>query len=115
MTVRNLGFLVAAAVMTAVLVTAVPAAAQTLASAPPSSGSVPSSPAVTPWGDPDLNGIWTSQTITPLERPRELADKEFLTEEEAAEFERQQLQDRNQDRRDGPAVEDVARAYNDFW
>ena len=40
----------------------------------------------TPWGDPDLQGIWTSSTYTPLERPDHLADREFLTEEEHAEL-----------------------------
>ena len=39
----------------------------------------------TPWGDPDLHGIWTSSTYTPLERPDHLAGREFLTEEEHAE------------------------------
>src|SRR5712692_3452312 len=46
----------------------------------------------TAWGEPDLQGIWDFATITPLERPKELAGKEVLTEEEAAEFERQSLQ-----------------------
>ena len=41
----------------------------------------------TPWGDPDLQGIWTGSTLTPLERPREFAGREFLTEEEAAALE----------------------------
>ncbi|MEE2775782.1 MAG: hypothetical protein VYE73_03340 [Acidobacteriota bacterium] len=36
----------------------------------------------TSWGDPDLQGIYTSATYTPLERPKNLADKEFLTEDE---------------------------------
>ena len=45
----------------------------------------------TPWGDPDLEGIWTNATITPLERPRELAAKEFYTPEEAAAFEKQRI------------------------
>ena len=44
------------------------------------------STARTPWGDPDLQGIWTSATRTPLERPANLAGREFLTEEEAAEL-----------------------------
>ena len=35
-----------------------------------------------PWGDPDLQGVWDYRTITPLERPGDQADKEFLTEEE---------------------------------
>src|SRR5215217_2169837 len=42
----------------------------------------------TAWGDPDLTGIWTGSTITPLERPDELAGKEFLTEQEAADLEK---------------------------
>ena len=46
---------------------------------------------VTSWGDPDLQGVWTNQTPTPLERPAGLAGKEFFTEEEAAEFERTSL------------------------
>ena len=45
----------------------------------------------TPWGDPDLQGIWSNQTPTPLERPDALAAKHTLTEEEAAEFERTSL------------------------
>ena len=36
----------------------------------------------TPYGRPDLQGYWTTQTFTPLERPERLADKEFFTEEE---------------------------------
>ena len=47
----------------------------------------------TPWGDPDLQGLWTGSTLTPLERPQEFAGQEFLTEEEAAELE--QRADRN--------------------
>ena len=37
----------------------------------------------TPWGHPDLQGIWDQTTGTPLERSTDLADREFLTEEEA--------------------------------
>src|SRR5712692_2598292 len=48
-------------------------------------------PPHTPWGDPDLQGIWTYATMTPLERPRDLAAKSVLTEDEAAEYERQTL------------------------
>jgi hypothetical protein len=46
----------------------------------------------TPWGDPDIQGIWSNQTPTPLERPDALAGKATLTEEEAAEFEKTSLQ-----------------------
>ena len=39
---------------------------------------------VTPWGDPDLQGVWASDSATPLERPGALAGREFLTDEEVA-------------------------------
>jgi hypothetical protein len=41
----------------------------------------------TAWGAPDLGGIWDFRTMTPLERPRDLADKSVWTEEEAAAYE----------------------------
>lgn len=53
----------------------------------------------TPDGQPDLQGVWTNNTITPLERPKELAGKEFYTEAELADVikkERQRL-DQNLD------------------
>src|SRR5262245_6484387 len=49
------------------------------------------SPHGTPWGDPDLQGIWTNQTPTPLERPDALAGKATFSEHEAAEFEKGSL------------------------
>ena len=41
----------------------------------------------TPWGDPDLQGVWDYKTITPLERPLNLAGREFLTDAEASQLE----------------------------
>ena len=41
-------------------------------------------PPRTPDGRPDLQGLYTTQTFTPLERPEHLAGKAFFTEEEAA-------------------------------
>jgi hypothetical protein len=38
----------------------------------------------TPWGDPDLQGVWRYEATMPLERPRELAGKATLTDEEVA-------------------------------
>jgi hypothetical protein len=46
----------------------------------------------TGWGKPDLNGIWDFRTITPLERPANLADREFLTEAEAAKLEQDTIE-----------------------
>ena len=43
----------------------------------------------TPWGDPDVQGIWTNETITTFERPATFADKAVLTEEEARALELQ--------------------------
>ena len=54
------------------------------------------SPSRTPWGDPDLQATWDFTTITPLQRPTELAQKAFLTESEAAALEKQINQQRVQ-------------------
>src|SRR4051812_14468903 len=64
---------------------------------------------------PDLQGIWSFSTLTPLERPRELAGKEFLTDAEARAFVAQTIQRNDRDRRDGGAATDVGRAVNDYW
>jgi hypothetical protein len=42
-------------------------------------------------GHPDLQGVWTNASITPMERPKELGAKEFYTEGEAAEFRKRAL------------------------
>jgi len=43
--------------------------------------------AKTPWGDPDLQGVWDYKTITPLERPANFGDRQFLNDEEVARLE----------------------------
>ncbi len=71
-------------------------------------------PVVTPWGDPDLQGVWTHGTITPLERPDEYGDRELLTAEEVAAL--NHASDTRADQREGLTREqDVALAYNQFW
>ena len=40
----------------------------------------------TPWGEPDLQGVWDFRSLTPMERPEDLADQERFTTEEAATF-----------------------------
>ena len=64
---------------------------------------------------PDLEGFWSTSTLTPLERPPELAGKAFFTEKEAAEYERRTLEAVNSDRRDGGPDADLRRNYNEFW
>ncbi|HEX5229680.1 MAG TPA: hypothetical protein VFW44_18335 [Bryobacteraceae bacterium] len=72
-------------------------------------------PPRTPDGQPDLQGVWTNATLTPLERPAEFAGKEFLTDQEAADYVKRTLQTVSSDRRDGSASVDVGRSYNEFW
>src|SRR4029079_16728983 len=52
-------------------------------------------------GRPDLQGVWSYATLTPLERPAEFAGKAFLSEAEAAAYERRRLPVQDRDRRDG--------------
>src|SRR5262245_49467311 len=42
---------------------------------------------LTPWGDPDLQGVWSYASLTPLERPSSVGSREFFTREEAAKLE----------------------------
>ena len=72
----------------------------------------------TPWGAPDLQGVWDFRTITPLQRPEDLADQEFLTKEEASSLQ-QKAVDRNIElwnapRRTTKADGNVG-GYNNFW
>src|SRR5579864_6650879 len=52
-------------------------------------------------GHANLEGLWSNETLTPLERPRELAKKEFFTAEEAAAYEKKIVQNRIDDPNDG--------------
>src|SRR5262245_2292960 len=45
------------------------------------------SPAQTPWGHPDLQGVWDYRTITPMQRNPQFGDREFYTDEEIAALE----------------------------
>jgi hypothetical protein len=75
----------------------------------------PWTPPRTPWGDPDLQGVWNNATSTPLERPDRVGGKGVLNDEEAGEFQQQLANELSRDRRDGSAEADVARAYNEHW
>ena len=74
----------------------------------------PSEPEATQWGEPDLQGLWTTSSDTPLERPARYADKEFFTDEERAELDRQRTDFLTQDSRPHSrgSEQDVGGAYN---
>lgn len=70
----------------------------------------------TPWGHPDLQGIWDSKTQTPLERPGEYAGKEYLTQEEVDALERETVEAAGRDERaETGTVADVEGAYNNAF
>jgi hypothetical protein len=67
----------------------------------------------TPWGDPDLQGLWTDETETPLQRSPRYASQEFFTEEQRAELDRARSELLGRERRTERGTElDVAGAYN---
>jgi len=67
----------------------------------------------TAWGEPDLQGTWTNETITPFERPKNLAGKAFLTEQEAEALERLAAEQR--ERADGGSRAGDVGNYNQVW
>ena len=72
----------------------------------------------TAWGTPSLQGVWDFRTITPMERPEERGEQQFLTTEEVANLEREVLERNerldNQAARRTEAGGSVG-AYNNFW
>jgi hypothetical protein len=97
----TVGMAAAAAV---IAVSSDPAAAQ----APVASGTAPAPAPKTPWGEPDLQGIWTDEFDTPFQRPAKYANQEFFTEAQRAELDKERsalLGRRATDR-------DLAGAYN---
>lgn len=68
----------------------------------------------TAWGDPDLQGTWTNETITPFERPAALAKTPFLTPAEARALEARAAQQRERSD-DAPAQNGDVGTYNQAW
>jgi hypothetical protein len=66
-------------------------------------------------GERELQGIWTNATLTPIERPAELAGKEFFTQQHAAEYKKRARERNDADRRAGNAEADLAVGYNAVW
>jgi hypothetical protein len=108
---------IAAAVLGAVLsLSILRTSAQSPTTAPAkASASAASSAAAlkTPWGEPDLQGIWTDESDTPLQRSPKYANQEFFTEAQRAELDKERAALLGRDRRVERGTElDVAGAYN---
>lgn len=67
----------------------------------------------TAWGEPDLQGIWTDESDTPLQRPAKYANQEFFTEAQRAELDKERAALQSRDKRVERGTElDVAGAYS---
>jgi hypothetical protein len=108
-----------AAVMTAAAgAVALASVTRTPAQAPAASGAPPAAAPVlkTPWGEPDLQGIWTDETTTPLQRPARYANQEFFTDDERAELDRTRSEILGRERRAERGTErDVSGSYNNVF
>ena len=94
---------VLAALIAVAIVAPLPAAAQAVGEAP-EGGPSPR----TPWGDPDLQGTWSYASLTPLQRPADLGDRQHYTPEEAEARNFAVTQDR-------PPVPGQVGSYNALW
>ena len=79
---RNTAVSIVVCLVAVAAVGAVPAVAQT-------------DPPRTAWGAPDLGGVWDFRSITPMQRPEDLGDRDFLTEEAAAALEQRAVDRQN--------------------
>ena len=70
----------------------------------------------TPWGEPDLQGIWTDETTMPLQRPARYANQAVFTEAERAELDRLRSEVLGRERRAERGTErDVSGSYNNVF
>ena len=107
---RKLG----AVVLMAVVVGAMTYVSQTSTSKLEAAQTEQSNALLTPWGEPDLQGIWSVELLVPLERPNGVTT-EFYTEEQVAELDRERANGSvfgNHVRAERGSEADVAGAYN---
>ncbi len=115
MRIRLLKSMGAVAAIISVLVFLKPAQVTVAQEGPTPSVKAPAAAQVlkTPWGEPDLQGIWTDESDTPLQRPAKYANQEFFTEAQRAELDKERAALLGRDRRVERGTElDVAGAYN---
>jgi hypothetical protein len=113
MRTRLLKSIAALAVVLSVLVFLKPAQVTVAQEGPTTSATSPAPTLKTPWGEPDLQGIWMDESDTPLQRPAKYADQEFFTEAQRAELDKERAALLGRDKRVERGTElDVAGAYN---
>jgi hypothetical protein len=115
MRTRPLESIAALGVVLSVLVFFKPAQVTLAQEGPTASATSPApAPALrTPWGEPDLQGIWMDESDTPLQRPAKYANQEFFTEAQRAELDKERAALLGRDKRVERGTElDVAGAYN---
>jgi hypothetical protein len=104
-----------------IILVAITAAAVGTVVSPPLTRTQAQSPAApaglkTPWGEPDLQGIWTVETDTPFQRSPKYANQEFFTEEQRTDFDRIRSTLHGRDNRGERGSErDVSGAYNNVF
>ena len=105
---------IAATAVGAILsVSITPTSAQSPAASVKAAAPTSASVLKTPWGEPDLQGIWTDESDTPLQRAPKYANQEFFTEAQRAELDKERAALLGRDRRVERGTElDVAGAYN---
>ena len=107
---------VAAAVMAVIVLlklTQVPVAGQAARPTATAGAAATTGPAAkTPWGEPDLQGIWNDEYQTPLQRSPKYAAKEFFTDAERAALDKQRAVIELRPRQEKGSERDVAGAYN---
>jgi hypothetical protein len=113
MRTRLLKSIAALAVVLSVLVFLKPAQVTVAQEGPTASATAATSTLKTPWGEPDLQGIWMDESDTPLQRPAKYANQEFFTEAQRAELDKERAALLGRDKRVERGTElDVAGAYN---
>jgi hypothetical protein len=105
---------IAAAAVTVISVFTTPTSVQ--GQAPSATAPAPAPTLKTPWGEPDLQGIWTDETDTPLQRPAKYANQEFFTEAQRTELDEARTAMLVRDRRsERGTARDVSGAYNSVF
>jgi hypothetical protein len=115
---RFSGVMISAAIAATAVTAAIVSApiAKTAAQTFTASAMPPSAAIKTPWGEPDLQGIWTDESDTPLQRPAKYANQEFFSDAQRAELDVQRAALTGKDKRAQRGTElDVTGSYNDLF